>query len=78
MDPSVVVHEVVCCGLGDVILGLVMHDLVVDPSFGTLQLLITYLVGVVSNKNGSTLVGLKVELHNVRKTLGFDEEIVAI
>ena len=44
---SVVVHEVVGCGLGDVVLGLVMHDLVVDSALGTLKLLIADLVRIV-------------------------------
>lgn len=47
MDTSIVVHEIVGSGLGEVVLGFVVHDLVVDPPLGTLQLLIADLGCVV-------------------------------
>jgi hypothetical protein len=47
MHASIVVHEIVGRGLGQVVLGLMVHDLVVDSPLGTLQLLIADLGRVV-------------------------------
>ena len=43
---SLVIHEIVSDGLGDVILALMVEDLVVDLSFGSLELFIGYEMGV--------------------------------
>ena len=43
---SLVIHEIVSNGLGDVILTFVVEDLVVDLSFGSLELFIGYEIGV--------------------------------
>jgi hypothetical protein len=47
VDASVVVHEVVGGGLSQVVLGLVVHDLVVNPSLSALQLLVADLRRVI-------------------------------
>ncbi len=47
VDASVVVHEVVSSGLSQIVLGLVVHDLVVDLPLGPLQLLVSYLCCVI-------------------------------
>jgi hypothetical protein len=47
VDSAVVVHQVVGCGLGEVVLGLVMHDFIVDLALGSLKFFVTDFVGVV-------------------------------
>jgi len=43
---TLIVHEVICDALGDVVLILMVQYLVIDLSFGSFQLLVCYFIGV--------------------------------